>query len=193
VRAFRQHVANQLVTMFGLDLPSAPSAQAGHYFVGSDGAVDADGVTAAFRTVLLPRVHGSIAYSVTSGRWAETGDTAYLLLLAPSAVRPRLDRVQDLSTTIETNVPETATRILVIARLSSARGVAPTDRPSSDSRFDVQIHQSLPFMDFSSARWEMLIAVRNTFHEIAPDSSVYDELLVVRPPKRIVGGLTLRF
>jgi len=25
------------------------------------------------------------------------------------------------------------------------------------------------------------------------DQSVYDELLVVRPPKRIVGGLTLHF
>jgi hypothetical protein len=193
VRAFRQHVANQLVTMFGLDVPSAPSAQVGHYFVGSDGAVDANGITAMFRTALLSRVHGSIAYSLTSGRWAGTGDTAYMVLVAPSAVRPRLDRVQDLSTSIETNVPETSTRVLVVARLSSARPAGRADRLSFDSRFDVQVHQSLPFMDFSSARWEMLIAVKNTFHDIAPDSSVYDELLVVRPPKRIVGGLTLRF
>jgi hypothetical protein len=48
-------------------------------------------------------------------------------------------------------------------------------------------------MDFSTARWEMLLAVRNSFHESTSDSSVYDELLVVRPPKRVVGGLTLRF
>jgi hypothetical protein len=39
----------------------------------------------------------------------------------------------------------------------------------------------------------MLVAVRNFFRETAPDQSVYDELLVVRPPKRVVGGLTLRF
>ena len=38
-----------------------------------------------------------------------------------------------------------------------------------------------------------LIAVRNFFRETAPDQSVYDELLVVRPPKRIVGGVTMRF
>ena len=57
----------------------------------------------------------------------------------------------------------------------------------------MQVRQSLPFMDFSSAKWEMLVAVRNFFRETAPDQSVYDELLVVRPPKRIVGGLTLRF
>jgi hypothetical protein len=48
-------------------------------------------------------------------------------------------------------------------------------------------------MDFSNAKWEMLLAVRNFFREGSQDSSVYDELLVVRPPKRIVGGLTLRF
>src|SRR5206468_12228621 len=52
---------------------------------------------------------------------------------------------------------------------------------------------SLPFMDFSTAKWEMLIGVRNFFRDAAPDQSVYDELLVVRPPKRIVGGLTLKF
>ena len=61
------------------------------------------------------------------------------------------------------------------------------------SRFDVQVRQSLPFMDFSTAKWEMLVAVRNFFRETASDQSIYDELLVVRPPKRIVGGLTLKF
>jgi hypothetical protein len=81
----------------------------------------------------------------------------------------------------------------VIYRLTNAGPSAGADRTYSDSRFDVQVHQSLPFMDFSTARWEMLLAVRNTFHEAAVGSSMYDELLVVRPPKRVVGGLTLRF
>jgi hypothetical protein len=39
----------------------------------------------------------------------------------------------------------------------------------------------------------MLVAVRNFFRETVSDQSIYDELLVVRPPKRIVGGLTLKF
>jgi hypothetical protein len=39
----------------------------------------------------------------------------------------------------------------------------------------------------------MLVAVRNFFRDAAVDQSVYDELLVVRPPKRVVGGLTLKF
>jgi len=48
-------------------------------------------------------------------------------------------------------------------------------------------------MDFGTARWEMLLAVRNFFRETSSDQSVYDELLVIRPPKRIVGGITMLF
>ncbi len=57
----------------------------------------------------------------------------------------------------------------------------------------MQVHQSLPFLDFSTAKWEMLLGVRNFFRDPAIGQSVYDELLVVHPPKRIVGGLTMRF
>ena len=39
----------------------------------------------------------------------------------------------------------------------------------------------------------MLVAVRNMFRDDVLDASVYDELLVVRPPKRVVGGLTVKF
>jgi hypothetical protein len=39
----------------------------------------------------------------------------------------------------------------------------------------------------------MLVAVRNFFHERTADQSIYDELLVVRPPKRLVGGITMMF
>jgi hypothetical protein len=66
-------------------------------------------------------------------------------------------------------------------------------RPGRDSRFDVQVRQSLPFMNFSAARFEMLLAVRNFFREAGTDQSIYDELLVVHPPKRVVGGVALRF
>ena len=195
LRTFRQRVDDQSVTVFGpgVNVAGAGSTQLGHYFVGNLGDVDATGWGAAFRTTLVSRIHGSVDYSMTRAQWTGAGDDAYMLVLAPSVVRPRLDRLQNLSTAIETNVPETSTRILVVCRLLNAGSSSGTDRPVYDSRFDVQVHQSLPFMDFSTARWEMLLAVRNTFHEATMDSSVYDELLVVRPPKRVVGGLTLRF
>jgi hypothetical protein len=113
-------------------------------------------------------------------------------------VRATREAIHDLSTRIETNVPETSTRVLVLYRVSNAfaRPVSDADsgsRAGLDSRFDVQVRQSLPFMNFSNARWEMLFAVRNFFRETSPDQSIYDELLVVRPPKRLVGGVTLHF
>jgi hypothetical protein len=197
LRAFRQHVDDQMVTVFGpgVDVGLIAAAEhLGHYFVGNTGDVDASGWSAAFRTTIVSRVHGSVEYSTSRAHSGPAiGDSSYLLLLAPSVARPRLDRLQDLSTSVETNVPETSTRILVVCRLTNSGLTSGADRPTYDSRFDVQVHQSLPFMDFSTARWEMLLAVRNTFHETTVGSSVYDELLVVRPPKRVVGGLTLRF
>jgi hypothetical protein len=179
--------------MFGVESPAAPRAQLGHYFVGNTGDVDATGWGAGFRTTLASRVHGSVEYSQTTAGWSHADVGSFLVLVAPSSARPNLDRMHDLSTSIETSVPETSTRVVVIYRLTNAGPSFGADRAFSDSRFDVRVHQSLPFMDFSTARWEMLLAVRNTFHEATVDSSVYDELLVVRPPKRVVGGLTLRF
>jgi hypothetical protein len=192
VRAFRQRVDDQLVTVFGFDAPGSARTELGHYFVGNAGDVEAFGWSAGFRTTLASRVTGSVEYSLTNARWQRSPDAQYLLVVAPSVVRPSQDRVHDISTTVETSLPETSTRILVMARLSSAPP-ANGERTTYDPRFDVQVHQSLPFMDFSAARWEMLVAVRNSFHEPAVDASVFDELLVVRPPKRLVGGLTVRF
>ena len=191
---FRQHVDDQLVTMFGLDVPAVPGAQLGHYFVGNAGDVDATGWSAAFRTALASRMHGSVRYSLTQANWNRNDDAGYLLLMAPAVARPSRDRVHNVSTSIETSVPETSTRVLLICRLINARSPVGSVRPTTyDSRFDVQVYQSLPFMDFGSARWEMLLAVRNTFREATSDSSAYDEVLVVKAPKRIIGGLTLRF
>ena len=65
--------------------------------------------------------------------------------------------------------------------------------PGVGARFDVQVSQRLPFLDFTTAEWEVLVAVRNLFRESVDGMSVYDELLVVRPPKRIVGGVLVRF
>lgn len=198
VRGFLQQVDDQLVTVFGANMPGRPVASLGHYFVGKNGSVDASGWTTGVRTAFAERVRASVEYTQTRAHWAPTTDLSYLIVLAPSARQPESGRIHDVATTVETDVPETATKVLILYRIGNGFAHAPTaaassDRSTFDSRFDVQVRQSLPFMDFSSARWEMLVAVRNFFRETAPDQSVYDELLVVRPPKRIVGGLTLHF
>lgn len=194
LRAFRQHVDDQIVTLFGANTQEVPSA-VGHYFLGNAGTVDAAGLSAGVRAAIAGRVHGAVEYSMTRAQ-VTSPDLGYMLLLDPSTLRLDRERIHDVATSIETDVPETSTRVVVLYRVSNAFArvaAAQAQAPSLDARFDVQVRQSLPFMDFSNARWEMLVAVRNFFHETAADQSVYDELLVVRPPKRIVGGLTLKF
>jgi hypothetical protein len=193
VRVFHQHVDDQLVTLFGSDRPAGPGAHLGHYFVSNSGDLDATGWSAGLRTAFADRVRGSLEYSRTTARWDPTATAGYLVLLAPSTRRLESESVHDLATSVETDVPETATRVLVVYRLSTgfARPVESEERLAS--RFDVQVRQPLSFMDFGTARWEMLLAVRNFFREASLGSSVYDELLVIHPPKRVVGGLTLKF
>jgi hypothetical protein len=197
VRAFHQHIGDQQVTLFGVDMPQAAS-HVGHYFISNAGDIDASGISAGIRAAIGSRVHGSVEWSTTRGHALGGESTSYLWVVAPSAIRGELDRIHDVSTSLETEVPETATRVIVLYRVSNAFAhpiapVANADHPALDARFDVQVRQSLPFMDFSTAKWEMLVGVRNFFRDIAPDQSVYDELLVVRPPKRVIGGLTLKF
>ena len=69
----------------------------------------------------------------------------------------------------------------------------PVDAAGFGARFDVRVTQALPFMNFRTSQWEMLVGVRNLFHETFENTSIYDELLVVRPPKRLIGGLTVKF
>jgi hypothetical protein len=193
VRAFRQQVADQLVTMFGIAVPGLPPASLGHYFIGNYGDVQARGVSAGFRTI-AGRVQGSVEYSLTRAGWDSGDAPALLMLRMPSSGPLRAGRIHDVATSIETDVPETSTRVVLLYRVSNAFAHRPIDdAPGLDSRFGVQVRQSLPFMDFSTAKWEMLLGVRNFFREASADQSIYDELLVVRPPKRIVGGLTMRF
>jgi hypothetical protein len=195
VRAFAQRTKDQMVTLFGMGALDRAASDLGHYWVGTGGDVDASGYTVSIRQVVARRVRGSIDYTVTTAEWRETAESAIVSRRVPGIVRAGTERVHDVTTTLETEVPITETRIFALYRVST--GYA-GDRLSEleaapDARFDVQITQSLPFMNFSSAQWEMLLGVRNLFRDIAEEASTYDELMVVRPPKRIVGGLTLRF
>jgi hypothetical protein len=197
VRAFRQHVDDQLVTVFGAELPGQPAAKVGHYMVGNFGDADASGCALAWRTVIANRIRGSIEYTTASADMMPAGHLGYLLLVAPSLARPMQQRLNDIATSLETEVPETSTRVLVLYRVGNgfARPSNAPDAmlPGIESRFDVQVRQSLPFMNFANAKWEMLLAVRNFFRETGTEQSVLDERAAVRPPKRVVGGVTLRF
>jgi outer membrane receptor protein involved in Fe transport len=198
VRRFHQRVNEQLATLFGLPLNGGPESP-GHYFVASAGGVDAKGWGVRLSTTPTQHIRGSIDYSVARANWVTRGDTAAISSWAPGAIRPKEEDIHDVTTSLETDLPQTSTRVFVIYKVNSAfaRGPdgshAPT-RPSFDYRFDVQVNQALPFMPFrEAAQWEVLVGLRNLFRDPNDAGSLYDELLVVRPPKRVVGGVLVRF
>jgi hypothetical protein len=84
--------------------------------------------------------------------------------------------------------------VFVLYKINTGYTRANTDliRPGLDARFDVQVNQGLP-LSVAGTKWEILVGVRNLFRDPNDPGSVYDELLVVRPPKRVVGGFLVRF
>lgn len=196
VRAFTQRIDNQTVTVFGLRQDDSAPAALGHYFVGAAGDANVRGVGVTVTHALFENVRGSVDYSVAHANWpGQSTPVEYAVLTrrVPSAVRSN-ERIHDVTTSLQAEVPMTATRVVVLYKLNSAfASGAIAEAPGFDARFDLQVNQSLPFMNFRTSQWEMLVGVRNLFHESLANASVYDELLVVRPPKRIVGGLTVKF
>ncbi|MGH9330651.1 MAG: TonB-dependent receptor domain-containing protein [Vicinamibacterales bacterium] len=193
VRRFYQNVDDQLVTLFGLHAEGRPRSELGHYFVANAGGFDADGWGVRLASPLAARLRGSVDYTLTRARWSTAGDADAIERWSPSARRER-EEFHDVTTAVETEIPETATRVFVLYRINTAyaRPEAEVVRPGLDARFDVQVKQALPFLPFGS-QWEVLVGVRNLFREPMDVASVYDELLVVRPPKRLVGGVQVKF
>jgi hypothetical protein len=192
VRRFFQGVDNQLMTLFGVQMRSGPQS-VGHYYVASAGAVDAQGWGIRLSLPTSKRMGGSIDYSRTSGRWTSRGDLGSLLS-GPPLNRPDVENIHDITTSFHTDIPETATRVFVLYKVNSGYMRSANDFTDAgfDGRFDVQVNQALPF-GLGGTKWEVLVGVRNLFRDPNDVTSVYDELLVVRPPKRVVGGFLVRF
>ena len=188
-RAFGQNVQDQLATLFNVH-PVGGSAELGHYYVSTAGDVQTRGWGASVSHE-LGLIRSTIEYSTTRADWLPSGTVDEIARAAASVVRDRVDELVDITASLQANVPQTATRLFVLYRLNS--GFVREDDGRLGSRFGVQINQSLPFLNFNGARWEMLLDIRNFFRTPASDASAYDELLVFNPPKRIVGGVLVRF
>jgi hypothetical protein len=195
VRAFRQRVDDQVVTLFGLSVADSRSG-VGHYHVGSAGDFQARGWSVSASRSVGEGVRASIDYTQFDADWlAGSSDGEALALLAGSVLR-RNERVHDMTASVESVIAPSSTRFFVLYKVNSGVAAGPNDATASalrNGRFNVQVRQALPFLNFMNANWEMLVAVSNLFRDEMVDASVYDELLVVHPPKRVLGGVTVRF
>lgn len=193
VRRFLQDIDNQSMTIFGMRSPSG-TRSVGHYYVASAGSVDAEGWGIRLRSLTTKRVRGSVDYTLTHGRWTSRGDLAYARPWVATLARSGAEAIHDFTTSIQTDFPETATRVFLLYKVNSgyARRNADLSESGVDGRFDVEVNQALPF-GLGGTKWEVLLGIRNLFRDPNDPASIYDELLVVRPPKRVVGGFLVRF
>jgi hypothetical protein len=194
LRTFRQRVDDQVVTLFGLAVADA-RPNVGHYHVGSAGDFDARGWSVSASRAVGDGVRVAVDYTQFKSRWyGRSPDAAMLARMAPAVMR-RGERIHDMTASLESVVAPSATRLFILYKLNTGFADATDTTPSAlrNVRFNVQVNQALPFLTFLSANWEMLVDVSNLFYDEPLGASVYDELFVVEPPKRVLGGITMRF
>jgi carboxypeptidase family protein len=194
---FRQDVYGQLATVFDPGLARGQRrADLSHYAVASVGDFGATGWGFGVSRPMGTHLRGSVEYRMSEIDWA-TGDGAPAVAsVAPSAVRGARERVHDITMRMDAAAPSTGTRVSAACRFNSDYTRAAVDDlgPGPGTRFDVQVYQGLPFLNGDTTQVELVFGVRNLLHNgLDSVSSIYDELLVVRPPTRVVGGVTVQF
>jgi hypothetical protein len=193
VRVFGQRVDDQLVTLFGA-LPGSPVLGVSHYYVASAGDFGARGWGVSVGRTVADRLRASVDYTQVDSTWNGPLPAERTLSLLPVVIRrSERERFHDVTTTVDSTLPVTDTHVFVMYKVNSRFDAGRGPSPNGGARFDVQLTQALPFLSFAGADVEMLMAVRSMFREELLDTSVYDEVLAIRPPKRIVGGVTVRF
>jgi hypothetical protein len=189
-RRFRQTTTDQVATIFGLGATS----DLGHYFVATPGSVELDGWGVGVRQQWRDRIQAGASYSMMLANWDAHRQARAIRPVAPSAVRRGHERLHDLTASLEADIPESLTRVTVAIRANSAFARADGGaRPVLDSRFDVEVHQALPYQPIQGGRLELLFAVRTLSRDGRNPGSIYDEVLTVAPPLRFVGGFQVRF
>ena len=194
LRGFDQRTSDQLIEIFNA-VPGLGEAPLGHYYVATAGNIEARGWGVGMTQQVPGYLRATIEYSVATAYWDPASATSVLRAvrsLPPSAA----ENVHDLQTWVEATIPQTATRFYAKYRVNTAFWGSEPDaqmRSSANARFNVRVNQSLPFLRFSNADWEALVDIRNIFREAAAEGSIYDEALAIRAPKRIVGGLLVKF
>jgi hypothetical protein len=98
-----------------------------------------------------------------------------------------------VTATLDASMNRDRTRVSVVYRTNTAFSQADGLHPSFGGRFDVQLHQALPYRPLPDSQLELMFAVRTLFRDPQAGSSRYDELLTVSPPLRLIGGIQVRF
>ncbi len=186
---FYEDTDHQLVNVF--DRPSARSLH-----VVNGGSVDARGLGITVGGHLGDLVNGSLTYTYgRSVRQAGPFGSSLLGGRAWDLLGYEEADFHDVVARLEAVIDWSDTRVAAYCRFNNLN---PEDGHGShnsvaNTRFDVQLTQGLPFLQtLTRADWEVLLAFRNMFYEAA-EGATLDELVVMHPPKRVMGGISVRF
>jgi hypothetical protein len=197
VTHFRQNVDGQLATVFDPSLAKGQRrADLSHYGVASVGDFAASGWGVGVSRPVGTHLRGGLEYRTSDVDWQAGDDIAAVGLVAPSAVRSVRERMHDLTMRVDAAAPQTGTRVTAACRYNSrfTRGGVSQAAPVGAMRYDVQVYQGVPYLKNEMAQVELVFGVGNLIRSATDGvASLYDELLVVRPPTRVVGGVTVQF
>ena len=185
---YREDVADQLVNLHG-----AAANDRLQIVNGGGRSVQGVGMTLARR--FGRSVSGSLAYSYGRASRQGEGTTTSLLRDVPGFSADFTEAgFHDLVARLETFIDTTDTRLTAYYRVNTLdpQGDA-TSRSVTSARFDIRLTQGLPFLQpLTRADWELLVAVRNLFYDDL-EGGMLDEVAVLHPPKRVMGGFAVRF
>jgi len=197
VMHFRQNVEGQLATIFDPNLAKGRRrVDLSHYGVASVGDFAAAGWGVGLSRPLGDHLRGGLEYRTSDVNWDIGDDALAVGRVAPSAVRDGRERMHDVLFRVDAAAPRTGTRLSAACRYNSrfTRGTVYEDTPAGATRFDVQVYQSVPYLKNDAAQVELVFGVGNLIRSgLDSAASLYDEVLVVRPPTRVVGGVTVQF
>jgi hypothetical protein len=182
---FYEAVHDQLANVF--DLPGTGEVSALRILNAGD--LEARGMGLSLGHRFGRYVNGQVTYTYGHAWRAVPLDG-----LQPSETMPilafREGDFHDVVARLETVIEDTDTRVVALYRLNQLSG---PEQPALARRFDVQLSQGLPFLGaLTRADWDVLVAVRNLYYE-AGEGAMLDEQAVSNPPKRVLGGIAVRF
>ena len=187
-RAFYEGTANQVANVFD----AYPSPRSLRMFNVSPLAARGVGLTLGRH--FGEAVSGSVTYTYGFAERREMPGVGGFFMQQPVPASFRTGDFHDLEARLQTFIELTDTRLEAFCRINSfSSDSVGSGGPLANTRFDIQLTQGLPFLQpLTRAEWELLVEFRNLFYERG-EGGLFDELLVLHPPKRVVGGIAVKF
>jgi hypothetical protein len=159
------------------------------------GRVSARGLGVTLGRRFADGLSGSVSYTYGHS-WRPSAVHSTEARPVPRSLAFRDAGFHDVVARLEAAIDESDTRLVAFYRFNSllpGGDSGPESTPLTNTRFDVQLSQGVPFLGaLTHADWDLLLTLRNLYYEPG-EGATLDELAVLNPPRRLLGGISVRF